>query len=86
MVQGLILGAPNAGGLGLIPGQGTRSHMLQLKPPHTATKDPTTATKTEDPTCPKAQHSQIKKKKTKQKMESESVTVEARKQNRNLVT
>ena len=25
------LHAPNAGGLGLIPGQGTRSHMLQLK-------------------------------------------------------
>ena len=23
--------APNAGGLGLIPGQGTRSHMLQLR-------------------------------------------------------
>ena len=32
VVQGLRLGAPNAGGLGLIPGQGTRSRMLQLRP------------------------------------------------------
>ena len=32
--------ACNAGGLGLIPGQGTRSHMLQLKGPHATTKDP----------------------------------------------
>ena len=31
MVQWLTLCAPNAGGLGLIPGQGTRSHILQLK-------------------------------------------------------
>ena len=31
MVQGLRLHAPNAGGLGLISGQGTRSHMLQLR-------------------------------------------------------
>ena len=30
--------APNAGGLGSIPGQGTRSHMLQLKILHSATK------------------------------------------------
>ena len=30
MVQWLRLRAPNAGGLGSIPGQGTRSHMLQL--------------------------------------------------------
>ena len=28
MIQGLKLHAPNAGGLGLIPGQGTRAHML----------------------------------------------------------
>ena len=30
--------APNAGGLGSIPGQGTRSHMSQLKISHTAIK------------------------------------------------
>ena len=52
MVQGLILGTPNAWGPGLIPGQGTRSHMLQIKTLHAATQ-------TEDPTCPKTQHSQI---------------------------
>ena len=32
MVQWLRLRALNAGGPGLIPGQGTRSHMLQLRP------------------------------------------------------
>ena len=32
MVQWLRLHAPNAGGPGLIPDQGTRSHMLQLRP------------------------------------------------------
>ena len=31
MVQWLRLGTPNAGGLGSIPGQGTRSHMPQLR-------------------------------------------------------
>ena len=31
MDQWLRLCAPNAGGSGLIPGQGTRYHMLQLK-------------------------------------------------------
>ena len=54
MVQWLRLHAPNAGGLGSIPGQGTRSHMPQvrvrmpqlrvcmpqLKIPHATTKDP----------------------------------------------
>ena len=30
VVQWLRLGAPSAGGLGSIPGQGTRSHMLKL--------------------------------------------------------
>ena len=30
VVQWLRLHAPNAGDLGLIPGQGTRSHVLQL--------------------------------------------------------
>ena len=31
VVQWLRFCAPNAGGLGLIPGQGTRFHMLQLR-------------------------------------------------------
>ena len=36
------LHAPNAGGPGLIPGQGTRSHMhAATKSSHAATKDPT---------------------------------------------
>ena len=55
MVQWLRLCAPNAGSLGSIPGQGTRSHMPQLrvhmpqlKIPHAATKDP--ACRNEDPT------------------------------------
>ena len=46
VVQWLRLRAPNAGSLGSIPGQGTRSHtlqlrvcMVQLKTPHAATKD-----------------------------------------------
>ncbi|TEA36880.1 hypothetical protein DBR06_SOUSAS32310013, partial [Sousa chinensis] len=45
VVQWLRLHAPNAGGLGSIPGQGTRSHMSQLrvrmpqlKIPHATTK------------------------------------------------
>ena len=38
VVQWLRLCAPNAGGPGSIPGQGTRSHVLQLKIPHSATK------------------------------------------------
>ena len=37
IVQWLRHYAPNAGGLGLIPGQGTRSHMQQLKILHVAT-------------------------------------------------
>ena len=64
MVQWLRLRTPNAGGLGLIPGQGTRSrmlqlraHMPQLKDPAlpqlkilpAATKDP--ACRNEDPVC-----------------------------------
>ena len=47
VVQWLRLSAPNAGSPGSIPGQGTRSHMPQLrvhmpqlKVPHAATKDP----------------------------------------------
>ena len=38
VVQWLRLCAPYAGGPGSIPGQGTRSHVLQLKIPHSATK------------------------------------------------
>ena len=36
--QHLRLHAPNAAGWGLIPGQGTRSHLLQLKTPHAPTR------------------------------------------------
>ena len=32
VVRWLRLGAPNVGGLGSIPGQGTRYHMPQLRP------------------------------------------------------
>ena len=38
MVWGLRLSAPDAEGLGLIPGQGTRSHMPKLKIPPASTK------------------------------------------------
>ena len=38
VVQWLRLCVPNAGGLGSIPGQGTRSHLSKLKIPHAATK------------------------------------------------
>ena len=38
VVQWLRLHAPNAGGPRSIPGQGTRSRMLQLKILHVATK------------------------------------------------
>ena len=41
MVQLLRLGAPNAGGLGSIPGQETRSHMhAATKSLHAMTKEP----------------------------------------------
>ena len=43
VVQWIRLHAPNAGVLGLIPGQGTRSHM------HAATKEP--ACRNKEPTC-----------------------------------
>ena len=45
VVQWLRFHTPNAGGPGLIPGQGIRSHMPQLKIPHAATKIPHVATK-----------------------------------------
>ena len=41
VAQWLRLCAPNAGGPGLIPGPGTRSHMLAAtKSSHATTKDP----------------------------------------------
>ena len=40
MFQWLRLCTPNAGDTGLTPGQKTRSHMLQIKNLHAATKDP----------------------------------------------
>ncbi|TEA42632.1 hypothetical protein DBR06_SOUSAS1610130, partial [Sousa chinensis] len=49
VAQWIGLHAPNAGGPGLIPGQGTRAtcmlqlrvRMPQLRSPHAATKEPT---------------------------------------------
>ena len=38
VVQGLRPCTPKCRGLGSVPSQGTRSHMLQLKIPHAATK------------------------------------------------
>ena len=46
-VQRLRFHAPNAGGPGSIPGQGTRSHVLQLKISRAATKVPRAATETQ---------------------------------------
>ena len=40
VVQWLRFHAPSAGGSGLIPGQGTRSRMLQLKDPACHSEDP----------------------------------------------
>ena len=41
VVQWLKLHTPNAGGLGSIPGQGTRSHMhAAIKSLHATTKEP----------------------------------------------
>ncbi|TEA39008.1 hypothetical protein DBR06_SOUSAS1710102, partial [Sousa chinensis] len=46
VVQWVGLHAPNAGGPGLIPGWGTRSHMhATTKSLHAATKSPHAATK-----------------------------------------
>ena len=50
-VQWLRLHAPNAGGPGSIPGQGTRSHMWQLRAHMLLLKIPNTATKVKDPAC-----------------------------------
>ena len=45
------LHAPKVGGLGSIPGQGTRSHMLQLRVYMLQLKIPHATKKTEDHTC-----------------------------------
>ena len=50
VVQWVRLRAPNAGALGSIPGQGTRSHMhAATKSAHAATKEATRGN--EDPMC-----------------------------------
>ena len=46
MVQWLRLRAPNAGGRGSIPGQGTKIPHAATKSPHATTKSPHAATKT----------------------------------------
>ena len=53
VVQWVRLRAPNAGGLGLIPGLGTRSHMLKPRVQMLKLQIPSVATKMEDPTCRK---------------------------------
>ena len=47
MVQWLRLHAPSTGGPGLVPGQGSRSHMLQLRVHMPQLKVPRAATKTQ---------------------------------------
>ncbi|TEA30083.1 hypothetical protein DBR06_SOUSAS18210011, partial [Sousa chinensis] len=49
VAQWLRLCAPNAGGPGLIPGQGTRSHMPQLRVCMPQLRSQRAATK--EPTC-----------------------------------
>ena len=51
MVQWLRLHTPNAGGLGLIPGQGNRSHMLQLRVPMPQVKILDSAVEIRDTMC-----------------------------------
>lgn len=51
VVQRLRLCAPNAGDLGLIPGQVTRSHMLKLRVCVPQLKIPHATIKTEDSEC-----------------------------------
>ena len=60
VVQQLRLCAPNAGGRGSIPGQGTRSYVPQLKILHAATKILHTAMKIPRAST-KTQRSQINK-------------------------
>ena len=53
VVQWLRLCAPNAGGPGSIPGQGSRSHMQQLRArmPQLKKKKKDPACRREDPVC-----------------------------------
>ena len=51
MVLGLRLHAPNTGDMGSIPGQGTRSHMLQLRVCMLQLNILHAAMKIGDPTC-----------------------------------
>ena len=51
VVQWLRLHAVNARGQGLIPGQGTRSHVLQLRVRMVQVKIPRAAMKIQDPMC-----------------------------------
>ena len=51
VVQWLRLRAPSAGGLGLIPGQGSRSHIPQLRVLMLQLKIPDAVTKIWDPVC-----------------------------------
>ena len=63
VVQWLSLHAPNAGGLGLIPSQGTRSHMPQLRVRMPQLKD--TTCPNEDRRSQNSEPVQKKKKKKK---------------------
>ena len=51
VVQWLGCLVANAGGLSSIPGQGTRSHVLQLEVCIPQLKIPHAATRIEDPSC-----------------------------------
>ena len=51
VVQWLRLRAPNAGGLGSIPGQGTRSHRPQLRVCRLQLKNPNAAVTIKGPVC-----------------------------------
>ena len=60
VVQLLRLHIPYAEGLGLIPGQGTRFHMLQLRVSMQQLKIPNVAKRIEDPVCHKLRLSTAK--------------------------
>ena len=51
VVKWLSLHAPNAGGLGSIPGQGTRSHRPQLRVCRLQLKNPDAAVTIKGPVC-----------------------------------
>ena len=51
VVQWLRLQTPNTGDTGLIPGQGKRAHMAQLKFLHAASKTPHSTMKVREPAC-----------------------------------